>query len=257
MADMASNVPPASAVRVKLLSYNIQAGIASSRYRHYVTRSWRHLVPHRERLDNLNCIAELASSYDLVGLQEVDAGSLRSGFLDLTEYLAQRGGFPHWYHQVNRDVGVLAQNSNGFLSRFPVKRVENFRLPAGPGRGAMLLDFEIGGRRLEICIAHLALSTRAQRKQLDFLADLILGRPNLVLMGDFNCDCDSAALQALIERTGLRQPNSHQNTFPSWRPIRRFDHILVSDALKVLEAGVVDYALSDHLPLAVELELAA
>ena len=35
----------------------------------------------------------------------------------MTEYLAHRGGYPHWYRQVNRNMGVLAQHSNSFLSR--------------------------------------------------------------------------------------------------------------------------------------------
>ena len=42
---------------------------------------------------------------------------------------------------------------------------------------------------------------------------------------------------------------------PSWRPVRRIDHILVSHALEVRNTRVVDYALSDHLPICVELEL--
>ena len=43
--------------------------------------------------------------------------------------------------------------------------------------------------------------------------------------------------------------------FPSWRPLRRFDHILVSDSLRLTDSRVLDYALSDHLPIAVEIEL--
>ena len=82
---------------LRLLSYNIQAGIDTRRYREYVTKGWKHLLPSRERLRNLNLIAEMLHGYDLVGLQEVDSGSLRSGFVDMTEYLAHRSGYPHWY----------------------------------------------------------------------------------------------------------------------------------------------------------------
>jgi endonuclease/exonuclease/phosphatase family metal-dependent hydrolase len=46
-------------------------------------------------------------------------------------------------------------------------------------------------------------------------------------------------------------------TFPSWRPARNLDHILVSPALRIVDAEVVAYALSDHLPLSMEVELPA
>ena len=74
--------------RLRLLTYNIQTGIATSRYRHYLTHSWKHVLPCSGRRDNLDQIANLVRHYDIVGLQEADAGSLRSGYVNLTEYLA-------------------------------------------------------------------------------------------------------------------------------------------------------------------------
>ena len=56
---------------LRLLSYNIQGGIAARGYRHYVTHSWKHVLPDSERLGNLDRIAELIHDFDLVGLQEV------------------------------------------------------------------------------------------------------------------------------------------------------------------------------------------
>ena len=44
---------------LRLLSYNIQAGIDTRHYREYVTKGWKHLLPNRERLRNLNLIAEM------------------------------------------------------------------------------------------------------------------------------------------------------------------------------------------------------
>src|SRR3989344_3439542 len=96
--------------RLKLLSYNIQAGIATNGYRHYLTHSWKHLLPCPKRLDNLSRIASLIGGFDIVGLQEVDAGSLRSGFINQTEFLAIEGRFPYWYDQTNRNLGKFAQH---------------------------------------------------------------------------------------------------------------------------------------------------
>ena len=44
---------PRNEQRIRLLSFNIQVGISTSAYRHYVTRSWKHLSPHQERYRNL------------------------------------------------------------------------------------------------------------------------------------------------------------------------------------------------------------
>ncbi|MBN2299383.1 MAG: hypothetical protein JXM72_12355, partial [Deltaproteobacteria bacterium] len=59
---------------LRLLSYNIQVGIPSKRYRDYVTHGWKHLLPHRERHQNLSRIARMIKDFDVVGLQELDSG---------------------------------------------------------------------------------------------------------------------------------------------------------------------------------------
>lgn len=238
---------------LRLLSYNIQVGVDTTQYRHYVTKGWKHVLPNRQRLQNLDQIAQMLRGYDLVGLQEVDSGSLRTGFLDMIEYLARRAGYAHWYRQVNRNMGVIAQHSNGFLSQIKPASVTNYRLPPGNGRGAMLAEFGHGANALRICSLHLALSRRVRRMQLDFIAELVGNSRHLVVMGDLNAGCDASEVRAFIEQNGLRETACTQPTFPSWRPIRRIDHILVSNALEVQNARVVDYALSDHLPISLEL----
>ncbi len=253
--DLISPPLPVSKRGLRLLSYNIQAGIDTRHYREYVTKGWKHLLPSRERLRNLNLIAEMLRGYDLVGLQEVDSGSLRSGFVDMTEYLAHRSGYPHWYRQVNRNIGVLAQHSNGFLSRIRPTRVSNHRLPPGSGRGAMMLEFGEGSDALVVCSMHLSLSRRVRTRQLDYVSELVGKHKHLVVMGDLNAGCDSNEVRRFIDRAGLTEPACEQATFPSWRPVRRIDHILVSHTIEVQRTKVVDYALSDHLPICVELVL--
>src|SRR5688572_32456271 len=55
--------------------------------------------------------------YTTLFRSEADPGSLRSGFLNQTHYLAEKGGFPFWSHQPNRRVGRIASSANGLLSR--------------------------------------------------------------------------------------------------------------------------------------------
>ena len=128
-SDVHPHFLPPGANACGFLSYNIQTGISTGSYRHYLTKSWRQVLPHPERLDNLDRIATMIGDYDMVGLQEVDGGSLRSGFINQIEYLAHEAGFPHWHDQTNRDLGKFARYSIGLLTRFHPSALEEWRLP--------------------------------------------------------------------------------------------------------------------------------
>jgi endonuclease/exonuclease/phosphatase family metal-dependent hydrolase len=238
--------------RLRILSYNIQSGVDTRRYRHYVTQSWKHVLPHRERLLNLNRIAGTLKQYDLVGLQEVDSGSLRSGFIDQTEYLAHRAGFPYWYKQINRSLGKLAQHSNGLLSRTVPRCVSEHKLPGLPGRGAIYAQFGTSEDMLLVCIVHLALGRRSRMLQVEYIADRIRRYPNAIVMGDLNCGVDSEEVEYLLDEADLKRPPCDKGTFPSWRPMKKLDHILVSKGLHVENPKVVDCAVSDHLPIGID-----
>lgn len=242
--------------QLNLLSYNVQAGIYSRQYSDYLTNSWKHVLPHPERLVNLTRIAQLLGQFDLVGLQEVDAGSLRSSYIDQIQYLGRLGSFPYWYRQVNRNLGPFAQHSNGLLSRLRPARITEHRLPGLPGRGAIIAQYSLtNGEELAVAIVHLALGWRARRRQLNYLMMFAERHPYLVLMGDFNCGCHSKGLRAMVRASGMRGLDCELKTFPSWRPRHNLDHILISRPLTLVAARVIDYALSDHLPLSMTIEL--
>ncbi len=242
--------------RLRLLSYNIQVGISSTLPRHYLTKSWKHIFQARRRFENLDNIARLLRGYDIVGLQELDAGSHRTGYIDLTEYLAEKADYPFWYHQLNRNYGPLAQHGNGFLSRLRPAEIIEHRLPSMiPGRGAMVARFGHGNEALGVIFVHLSLSRRARRNQLAFVAELANEYRHAVVMGDMNCSPASAEMGQLFRTTGLREPIEELRTFPSWRPQHHIDHILVSEGLKVHECHVLNHAHSDHLPIAMEVVL--
>jgi len=100
-----------------------------------------------------------------------------------------------------------------------------------------------------------ALGWPTRRRLLDYLVAGAAQYRFVVLMGDFNCGCRSSSLRSAIARSALRGLDCELKTFPSWRPQRNLDHILVSSELRVVKARVVDYALSDHLPLSMEILL--
>ncbi|WP_426415569.1 endonuclease/exonuclease/phosphatase family protein [Aestuariirhabdus sp. LZHN29] len=243
---------------LRVLSFNVQVGNRTERYRHYVTRCWQHLLPHSQRLDSLQQIALMLRQYDLVALQEVDGGSLRSGYVNQIEYLAQHGGFPYWYQQLNRNMGRLAQHSNGLLSRLVPESLEDHKLPGLiPGRGAIVSRYRIDGAQLLVVMMHLSLSRRSRNRQLGYVRELMCDATHTVLMGDMNTRVAALLERSPLDGSGLVAAHNGMPTFPSWRPTRDLDHILVSPGVRVDKVDVLEFPLSDHLPIALELRLTA
>ena len=242
--------------RLRLLSYNIQNGLSTRKYSDYLTRSWKHVVPVPSRMENLDGIADLVQSYDIVALQEVDAGSLRSGFLNQVKYLADKARFEHIYNQANRRVGVLTQHSNAVLSRIPPSRIVEHKLPGMiPGRGALHVWYGNNANALHVFIMHLALGRRGRLRQIAYLAEVIGAYNHTIVMGDLNFRSDSLEMQRLLELANLAEPLPGMNTFPSWQPTRQLDHILISPSIKVIDTSVLDCQFSDHRPIAMEVLL--
>lgn len=252
-----SNDSP-DAKRLQILSCNILAGGSVRRYRHYVTESWKQVLPTKSKRGNLDKFAELLAGFDLVGLQEADAGSLRSGFLNQTQYLAEAAGFPYWSHQPNRKIAQFAASSNGLLTRTKPEAVFDYPLPGSiPGRGALWARFGSGDEELIVVIAHLSLGPAARRRQLAFIAELIGHHPRTVLMGDLNCALETREMKSLLSATALQPAAEPPPTFPSWSPRRAIDHILVSPGLEIEQMWTLPHPVSDHLPLAASIKLRA
>ena len=114
-----------------------------------------------------------------------------------------------------------------------------------------------GAEHLVLLLVHLALGRRARLRQMGFIADIAREYSNVIVMGDLNCRSESPELARLIDRAGLREPTHDLHTFPSWRPIRNIDHILVSPSIQVDDVSVLNYPLSDHLPIAMEVSIPA
>ena len=239
---------------LRLLSFNIQVGISTQRYHHYLTRSWQHLLPHAGRSGNLQRIGDMLGDFDLVALQEVDGGSLRSGYINQVEHLAHLGGFPFWYQQLNRNLGRLAQHSNGVLSRLRPSLLEDHPLPGPPGRGAILLRLGSGPEAIAVVMMHLSLGARTRTRQLAYIRELLGGYRHMVLMGDMNTHANDLLLHSPLRDLGLLAPQI-EATFPSWRPQRCLDHILLSPGLQLQRCEVLSQPISDHLPVAVQIRL--
>lgn len=213
-------------------------------------------MPNNDRVENLSKAASWLSGYDIVALQEVDAGSMRSEFINQVEYLANRGGFDHFHQQQNRRIGSFAAHSNGLLSRLASTHVIHHKLPSRiPGRGALQINVESGGTQIVILSAHLSLGRRTRERQLCYIARIVQQYPHFIIMGDMNCPIDSVSQVFDRLKLAVQPVTVSQATYPRWNPKHCFDQIWVSQSLEIVKSEVLNLGVSDHLPIAMEIEI--
>lgn len=234
----------------------MQVGIGTKRYREYITRGWRHVLPSQQTQDNLDRIANLVAEHDFVGLQELDAGSRRSGHLNQLEWIANKGDFAFLHAQVNRDFGQFAQHGFGLLARYTPFDVSEHPLPGRlPGRGALIARFGTPENALTVVVTHLALTRGSRSQQLEAICQLVASDEHVIVMGDTNCRAEQLATDEALAASRLQVYRPVLPTFPSWRPRRGIDHILTSSHIGIVEARALDVQLSDHRPVQMRLAL--
>ena len=158
--------------------------------------------------------------------------------------------------ETNRRIGRIARHSTGLLSRFHPTEIVEHRLPGRiPGRGALLIRYGTKHDSLVVMILHMALGRRARLRQFDYISEIVNEYRHVILMGDLNCRSNSLEMDFLINRTLMSEPFHDLHTFPSWRPQHNIDHILVTPTLQVDNVKVLNYSLSDHLPVSMEITL--
>lgn len=215
-------------------------------------------------------VAEVIASChpDIVALQELDVGRLRSGRVDQAETIARELGMElHFFPAVRI---LEEQFGDAILSRLPARLFKAGPLPrwrnAEP-RGALWATIRVQGTDLQVLNTHLGLWGRERNRQIDAL----LGpewlshpacRPPYVLAGDFNAPPHSRGYRRLASqltdvcRAAGARP---EPTFPTRYPALRLDHLFVSRSIEVFDGRTVRTPLSrfasDHLPVVAELGL--
>ena len=92
--------------------------------------------------------------------------------------------------------------------------------------------------------------------QLAYIKELIQGHNHVVVMGDMNVPLSRLFGASALGLTNLQSASRNVlRTYPSWKPFRSLDHVLLSPELVVNRVDTLNFKLSDHLPLAVEISL--
>src|SRR5690606_31957844 len=198
------------------------------------------------------------SRADLVGLQEVDVHTIRSGqSSNQAEVLGEMTGM-HVFFSKGIDYQG-GEYGTAVLSKYPIKQAERFELPNLEGlksepRTLAVVTVEVEGRPLRFANTHLDY-TNAENNLLqvnEILEVFEEGRLPVVLVGDFNALPESASIR-LLDQHFIRSCTENCGfTIPQIHPNRTIDFIMVSkDApFEVIDHRVIDepYA-SDHLPV--------
>lgn len=243
--------------RLRVMTYNVHGCVGVDR-----------------RLDVDRVAAVIArEAPDIVALQELDVGRLRSGGVDQARAIAARLGMNSHFHAAFR----VAEEEYGdaLLSALPMRLVRAGPLPKPAGvprlerRGALWTAVRLPeGGELQAMNTHLGLVPLEQRGQVDALlgrdwagAEAFARGPSL-LLGDFNATSRYAAyrrLTAALRDLQRSFPAEPVRTFPGRLPMLRIDHVFAAGPVRAVEAWAPNTALaraaSDHLPLVMDVEV--
>ena len=209
---------------------------------------------------------------DIVALQELDVGRVRSGQVDQAQTIARHLAMDVHFFPALKVLDELY--GDAVLSRWPMRLKKAEGLPGYPRirglepRGALWAEIEVASMRVQLINTHLGILGAERRKQVAaLLGPDWLGHadctPPAVLVGDFNATPQSrsyAALRRRLRDVQRSQAGGRNNaTFPTRYPTLALDHIFVSADIQVIDSFAVRSALarvaSDHLPLMAELRL--
>ena len=243
---------------MRLLLYNIRYATGTGAGFHLPLPGAGYL---RNTSRNLEHIIRFIQSQapDIVGLVEVDMGSMRSSAVNQAEAVARAiGHAPHFQNKyglksLNRRLPIVSKQGNAFLTRYPdaVQRFHYFEL----GIKRLIMELELD----QVCLflVHLSLQYSHRHSQMHHLSSLVHNATKPVIVaGDFNTLRGDHELAAFMEATGLVNANSQNApSWPSRRPKRQLDFILHGPGIRVTRFDLPQVEFSDHLPLVCDFEV--
>jgi endonuclease/exonuclease/phosphatase family metal-dependent hydrolase len=237
---------------LRLVVYNIRYATGTGPAFHLPLPGAGYLRSNRRVLNGLTEFLRQQDA-DIIGLIEVDTGSIRSGMVNQAEFIADALGHYSIYeckygaNSINQFLPILRKQSNAFLA---APRVEGERFHYfDSGIKRLIIELELD----EVCVflVHLSLKYRHRQYQLRYLHDLIqqAAKP-VIVAGDFNTFWGTHELYLFQSATGLRSANPEGlPSFPARNPRAELDFVLVSPEIQVTGFQIPDVRLSDHRPL--------
>jgi endonuclease/exonuclease/phosphatase family metal-dependent hydrolase len=195
---------------------------------------------------------------DVVGLIEVDTGSIRSRNVNQAERIAAELGMNTSYetkygsNSLNKMLPIVRKQGNAFMAA-PRVHGERFHY-FDTGIKRLIIELEMD--EFAIFLVHLSLKYRHRHLQLRHLFDLIQSTEKPVIVaGDFNTFWGENEIYLFKKAAGLVSANAEcLPTYPSRAPRKELDFILHQDGIRVTRFEIPDVRFSDHLPLVCDFE---
>ena len=209
-------------------------------------------------LGNQNVLPEITTFIksvdpDIVGLVEVDTGSIRSRMVNQAEKIASDLGMNTSYEtkygekSFNKLLPIVRKQGNAFLAA-PRVHGEKFHY-FDTGIKRLIIEMEM--EHYAIFLVHLSLKYRHRHLQMRTLYDLIaVTEKPVIVAGDFNTFWGENEIYLFMKAAGLRSANADSlPTYPSRSARKELDFILYQDGITVNHFEVPHVRHSDHLPL--------
>jgi len=239
-------------LQVRLLLYNIRYATGTGPAFHLPVPGAGYLRSNPQVLTEITEFIKRQDP-DVVGLIEVDTGSIRTGMVNQAEFIARSLGHYSTFEckygvsSLNQLMPIVRKQANAFLAA-PRVRNERFHY-FDTGIKRLIIELELD--EVAIFLVHLSLKYRHRQYQLRSLYDLVrkTSKP-VVVAGDFNTYWGDNEIYLFMQAAGLTNANARGlPSYPSRSPRKELDFILHSAQIEVTRFEMPGIQLSDHLPL--------
>jgi endonuclease/exonuclease/phosphatase family metal-dependent hydrolase len=237
---------------MRLLLYNIRYAVGGGASMHMPLPGAGYVLGNQNVLPEITRFIRSVDP-DIVGLIEVDTGSIRSRMINQAESIAGSLGMNTSYEtkygekSINHMLPIVRKQGNAFMAAQRVHGEKFHYFDTGIKR--LIIELEM--QDFAVFLVHLSLKYRHRHLQLRRLYDLISATAKPVIVaGDFNTFWGENEIYLFMKAAGLRSANVNGlPTYPSRSPRRELDFVLYQDGITVTDFRVPSVRHSDHLPL--------
>ena len=243
---------------MRLLLYNIRYAVGGGASMHMPLPGAGYVLGNKDVLPGITNFIKSIDP-DIVGLIEVDTGSIRSRKVNQAEKIASDLGMNTSYEikygesSINQLLPIIRKQGNAFLAAERVHGETFHYVDTGIKRLIIELEME----RFAVFLVHLSLKYRHRHLQLRRLHDIIADTEKPVIVaGDFNTFWGKHEIYLFMRAAGLNNANIRGlPSYPSTSPRKELDFVLYSAGVTVKDFFIPKVTYSDHLPLVCDFEV--
>jgi len=237
---------------MRLLLYNIRYAVGAGVSMHMPLPGAGYLLGNQNALPDITRFIHSCDP-DIVGLIEVDTGSIRSRRINQAESIAAELDMSSSYEikygesSINQLLPIIRKQGNALLAAERIHGETFHYFDTGVKRLIIELEME----EFSVFLVHLSLKYRHRHLQLRRLYDLIMeSKKPVIVAGDFNTFWGENEIYLFKKAAGLQSANVDSlPSYPSRSPRKELDYILYQGGIQMENFEIPAVRFSDHLPL--------